>query len=196
MSERDQTIKSDEGKGRISLVPPQIVFDIAEVREYGNNKYGSSENWREVEPDRYIDALGRHYLAMLEDPYGKDEESGIEHYKHLACNIAFLCEMLSKDFAAKSFVKLITQPLKPEKDKPENDGWISYHVRLPKEGKKVAGLFRNGDIHTVKMRGFDWIIYGFDPARSPIRTQWPINRGHIQYWKPLPKQDWDGVSCE
>lgn len=29
----------------------------------------------------------------MQDPSGKDEESGIEHYKHMACNLAFICEM-------------------------------------------------------------------------------------------------------
>lgn len=32
-------------------------------------------------------------MAYLADPKGVDEESGIEHYKHLACNLAFICEM-------------------------------------------------------------------------------------------------------
>ena len=91
----NQTIKADAGKLRLSLVPPQIIRDIAEVREYGNAKYpeGGPDNWKQVEIERYRDALFRHLLAYLEDPYGVDEESGIEHYKHMACNMAFLCEM-------------------------------------------------------------------------------------------------------
>ena len=93
----DQTIKSDAGKAQLRLVPWQVVFDIAEVREYGNRKYGDSESWRRVEPERYIDALLRHTLAFAADPYSRDEESGIEHYKHAACNMAFLCEMLAED---------------------------------------------------------------------------------------------------
>ena len=89
----NQEAKRDEGKAKISLVPPQIIYDIAEVREYGNRKYGDPDNWKTVEPERYIDALGRHFIAMLADPLSKDPESGIEHYKHCACNLAFLCEM-------------------------------------------------------------------------------------------------------
>ena len=90
----DQSIKADEGKPQIALVPPQIIRDIAEVREYGLKKYGSSESWREVSVDRYINALLRHTLLFMEDPYGTDEESGIKHYKHMACNLAFLCELM------------------------------------------------------------------------------------------------------
>lgn len=90
---RDQTIKADAGKRRLSLVPSQVIYDIAEIREYGNKKYGDSDSWKRVEIDRYIDAAYRHFLAYINDRKGKDEESGIEHYKHLACNIAFICAM-------------------------------------------------------------------------------------------------------
>ena len=91
----DQTIKADNGKPKLSLVPPEIIRNIAVVREYGNNKYpkGGKDNWKKVEPDRYKDALFRHLLAYIEDPEGVDEESGIPHLWHLACNVAFLCEL-------------------------------------------------------------------------------------------------------
>ena len=95
--EKDQTIKADAGKLEIRLVPTQIVRDIAEVRMYGNAKYGDSESWRRVEPERYIDALLRHLLAFVDDPHGVDAESGIAHYKHAACNLAFLCEMMKEE---------------------------------------------------------------------------------------------------
>ena len=89
----DQSAKSDAGKPKLTLVPQQIIYDIAKVREYGNKKYGDPENWRTVEPERYRDAAFRHLLAYLDDPYGVDSESGLPHLWHLACNVAFLCEM-------------------------------------------------------------------------------------------------------
>lgn len=89
----NQKAKTDAGKPRLSLVPSQIIRDIARVREYGNSKYGDPENWRTVEPERYRDAAYRHLLAYVDDPAGADEESGLPHLWHLACNIAFLCEM-------------------------------------------------------------------------------------------------------
>ena len=88
-----QQAKADAGKPKLTLVPRQILFDIARVREYGNRKYGSSENWKQVEPERYRDAAFRHLCAYLDDPQGVDEESGLPHLWHLACNVAFLCEM-------------------------------------------------------------------------------------------------------
>lgn len=89
----DQTIKSDAGKPRLSLVPTEIITDIARVREYGINKYGEKESWRKVEPERYRDAMLRHALAYIKDPDGCDAESGMPHLWHLACNVAFLCEL-------------------------------------------------------------------------------------------------------
>lgn len=88
-----QTAKADAGKPKLTLVPQQILYDIAEVREYGCKKYHNPDNWKNVEKERYRDAAFRHFLAYLREPDGKDEESGIEHLKHLACNIAFLCEL-------------------------------------------------------------------------------------------------------
>lgn len=88
--------KADAGKARLSLVPTQIIWDIAEVREYGNRKYGDPDNWRQVELDRYVDALYRHFLAFLRDQNSCDTESGIPHYKHMACNLAFICELLEE----------------------------------------------------------------------------------------------------
>lgn len=91
----DQKAKGDAGKSKLSLVPRRIIFDIARIREYGNAKYpeGGVDNWKKVEPERYRDAAFRHFLAYLDDPYGLDEESGLPHLWHLACNVAFLCEM-------------------------------------------------------------------------------------------------------
>lgn len=91
----DQTAKADEGKLRLTLVPRQILKDIAKVREYGCKKYpnGGVDNWKQVEKERYKDAMFRHMLAYLDDPDGVDAESGLKHLAHLATNVAFLCEL-------------------------------------------------------------------------------------------------------
>ena len=90
----DQYAKADAGKDRLTLVPTSIINKIAKVRMYGTNKYHNDpENWKRVEIERYKDAAFRHWLAYLKDPKSVDEESGLEHLWHLACNVAFLCEM-------------------------------------------------------------------------------------------------------
>lgn len=89
----DQAVKKDAGKIRPTLVPRQIIRAIAVVRDYGTEKYGDPENWKQVEIERYRDAAYRHWLSYLDDPKGVDKESGLPHIWHLACNIAFLIEM-------------------------------------------------------------------------------------------------------
>ena len=88
---KDQSAKADKGKLELSLVNPKLVKAVAEVRMYGTEKYGDSENWRKVEPKRYVDALYRHLLAYIEGNE-VDEESGLSHLAHMACNISFLLD--------------------------------------------------------------------------------------------------------
>ena len=90
-TDKDQSAKADKGKLELSLVNPQLVKAVAEVRMYGTEKYGDSENWRKVEPKRYVDALYRHLLAYIEGNE-VDEESGLSHLSHMACNISFLLD--------------------------------------------------------------------------------------------------------
>lgn len=87
----DQSAKADKGKLELSLVNPELVKAVAEVRMYGTEKYGDSENWRKVKPKRYVDALYRHLLAYIEGNE-VDEESGLSHLSHMACNISFLLD--------------------------------------------------------------------------------------------------------
>ena len=89
----NQEAKFDAGKPQLRLVPTEIINNIAKVREYGVKKYKDPENWKRVEIDRYKDACYRHWLAYINDPHGLDEESGLPHLYHVACNIAFLCEL-------------------------------------------------------------------------------------------------------
>ena len=89
----DQNAKADAGKLQLTLVPRQIIREIAKVRMFGTAKYKDPDNWKKVEIERYRNAAFRHFFAYLDDPDGVDEESGLPHLSHLACNIAFLCEL-------------------------------------------------------------------------------------------------------
>ena len=62
---------------------------------YGNKKYKDPDNWKTVEMRRYIAALLRHTLEFVRNLDSVDAESGIAHYKHMACNMAFICEMMA-----------------------------------------------------------------------------------------------------
>lgn len=89
----NQDAKADYGKEQLTLVPRRIIHDIAAVRMFGVEKYKDPENWRKVEAERYRNALFRHFLKYLDDPYGVDSESGLPHLWHIAVNVAFLCEL-------------------------------------------------------------------------------------------------------
>ena len=91
--------KSDDGKAMLTLVPRQIIWDIARVREYGLKKYPKTgeHGWKNLDIKRIQNAMYRHMMRYLDDPDGVDEESGLSHLWHLACNVAFLCEMEKKD---------------------------------------------------------------------------------------------------
>lgn len=91
----NQSIKTDAGKPKLSLVPTGIIYAIAAVREYGVEKYKTIGNWKLVEVERFRDAAYRHWLAYLDDPDGVDAESGLPHLWHLATNIDFLIELES-----------------------------------------------------------------------------------------------------
>ena len=89
----DQSIKADDGKTRLTLVPRRIIWDIGMIRMYGTEKYHDPDNWKKVEPERYRDAAMRHFMRYLDNPDSIDAESGMPNLWHLACNIAFLCEL-------------------------------------------------------------------------------------------------------
>ena len=107
----NQEAKNDAGKLDLTLVPRQIIWEIAKVREYGVKKYRDPDNWKRVEKERYRAALFRHLLAYLDDPQGVDEESGLPHLSHVACNVAFLCEMEKEHtiIDVMEFIKLLKE---------------------------------------------------------------------------------------
>jgi hypothetical protein len=93
MSEFQAVYKYDQDKPRLDLVPPGIIEAVGVVRTYGVSKYNTTQGWQHVEPERYVAALMRHLCRFLRDPQGVDEESGLPHLWHMACNLAFLIEL-------------------------------------------------------------------------------------------------------
>lgn len=85
-------VKMDNGKPRLDLVPPSLIWAVGKVMTHGIEKY-YEDSWREVDPKRYKAALLRHLMLYLEDPESRDPESGLYHISHLACNVAFLIEL-------------------------------------------------------------------------------------------------------
>ena len=96
-TDSNQEAKSDGGKPRPSHVPPALIRGTDAVREYGTKTYGSPDNRRKVEPQRYWDALLRHVLAAWDNWKAVDPESGMPHLWHIACNASFLMQYMEDE---------------------------------------------------------------------------------------------------
>lgn len=90
----EQKAKADDGKPILSLVPKQIIYSIEKVRRYGVAKYKDPDNWKKVSAQRYWEAVLRHTLAAWWNFRAKDQESGLMHIEHIACNLAFIIEII------------------------------------------------------------------------------------------------------
>lgn len=79
------------GKTRFDLVPFSAVGEIADVLEFGAQKY-SANNWcRGTEWSRYYAALCRHVFAWWQGE-DLDPETGLSHLAHAGCCLLFLME--------------------------------------------------------------------------------------------------------
>ena len=94
LTEKNQQAKADADKPILSYVPKEIIYEIEKVRSFGVKKYKDPDNWKKVEMERYHQALLRHTLAVWDDVGARDKESGLLHLSHIACNVAFLLEMM------------------------------------------------------------------------------------------------------
>ncbi len=101
MPEKDKDLadRYNKGKPKLSFLFdfPNAVEMLAEVAEYGANKY-SLNNWKKGLPIRsVVDSLTRHLSAYM-DGEMVDEESRCSHLGHIVWNAMVLAEMgLRKD---------------------------------------------------------------------------------------------------
>lgn len=82
--------KETKGKPILSLVPRGINECIARVREYGIKKYGSADGWKQMSRQDYWEACLRHAEKARNNIDSVDEESGLPHTWHLACDLSFV----------------------------------------------------------------------------------------------------------
>lgn len=84
--------KHDDSKTPLALIPTYPIEQVASILNYGQKKYGQKDNWRKgMDWSRLISATMRHMLAWNEGD-NTDEESGLSHLAHAACNLLFLLE--------------------------------------------------------------------------------------------------------
>lgn len=87
----DAGLKFDSGKIDYTLIPAIAIESLATVLHYGAKKY-KPNNWRHVDPAKYVQAFERHWKAYL-DGEMLDAESGLPHLAHCMTNLAFLLEL-------------------------------------------------------------------------------------------------------
>ena len=81
--------KDDSGKTPWHLMPPDALNQIAQVLEFGANKYGD-RNWEKgMNWSRPFSALMRHMWAWWRGE-SRDPETGLSHLAHAGCCILFL----------------------------------------------------------------------------------------------------------
>ena len=83
-------IKHDDGKPRFSLVPPLAELEVVKVLSFGAEKY-APDNWRGIDPIRYVDAAGRHINAHRRGETA-DAESRLHSLAHAICCLMFQLE--------------------------------------------------------------------------------------------------------
>lgn len=80
------------GKYEPTLVYSSMLRALASVRRHGIEKYGSSEDWRDVPSEEFRDALMRHVIAFAVDGETIDKDSGLPHSHLAAANLMYLIE--------------------------------------------------------------------------------------------------------
>lgn len=76
--------ESSDGKGRPSLISPELIFRISKHLELGALKY-EPRNWEKGMPySRVMDSIIRHTFQYLD---GDNEE---DHLAAIVCNVMFL----------------------------------------------------------------------------------------------------------
>jgi len=89
-------LKFDHGKPRVDLLVdgmPRALLAVSDVLTFGAEKY-AAHSWKEVEgaAQRYKAAQLRHHLAQCAGEEA-DQETGLLHLAHEACNALFRLEL-------------------------------------------------------------------------------------------------------
>lgn len=82
-------LKYDSDKPRISLVPREALWGMAQALTFGAKKYEADNYKNGIEYRRLADATLRHLTAWI-DGENQDPESGLSHLDHALASLAML----------------------------------------------------------------------------------------------------------
>ena len=82
--------RDDDGKPRHDLIAPEMLDGVAAVLAFGVKKYGERDWEKGLLWGNTLASTMRHLIAWMQREE-LDEESGLPHLDHAACNIMFLC---------------------------------------------------------------------------------------------------------
>lgn len=103
--------KADGGKSNPLLIEVDLARALAVVNrvlDYGAEKYERA-GWKKVEPERY-DAAARRHRRDRDMGQTFDDESGLIHLAHEACNLLFQIEMHIERNPGVDYLKYKTPP--------------------------------------------------------------------------------------
>lgn len=90
-----QGVHKDEGKPRLDLIPPEVLFALGKTLGKGLEKY-EERNWEKGIPWTKIYASLQRHLWKFWGGEETDPESGLPHLYHALSNIAFLVTYLER----------------------------------------------------------------------------------------------------
>jgi hypothetical protein len=126
----EEARKTKNNKPKLNLVYKSFMEAIAKVRQFGIEKHGSAEDWRNYSNEDFLNAVLRHIFACQKDIYTLDDESKLLHLAHAACGLMFIIE------------HQFTEAKQPKKPKPSlndflsaiSDYYIDYDNSFDSEG--------------------------------------------------------------
>lgn len=84
-------VRYNQNKNRLELIPPEFIDEVGKVFTFGAKKY-SVDNWKHLDEDQQKQIMGSLLRHIIEYHKGNklDDESGLNHLAHAACNIAMM----------------------------------------------------------------------------------------------------------
>ncbi len=103
--------KDTEGKYKPSLMYTSLIKNISNVRMYGIEKYGNSEDWVSTTSIDHLDAAIRHIRKHIEG-FPFDSESNLPSLAHAVTNLMFEIERINRNCTSKKPIRTIDRKIK------------------------------------------------------------------------------------